>query len=198
MKQQPPNPAPSDPHATETLQTPLPGALDPSEIPQIPLDSEPEDATQALPVQEPGRTAEIAPALLPDAQPAAAFSPRPPAVLLPGASWKPWIALALCLLAAGGGAAYWYLRPEPDDGVIDDVLLPLPPTPTPESVPPELRSYMDQAKGGDARAMHMIALMYWNGLNVRQDRVKGLDWYRKSAAAGDKAAQKELDVIEGK
>ena len=44
----------------------------------------------------------------------------------------------------------------------------------------------------------MVALMYWNGLNVKQDRVKGLGWYRKAVAAGDKAAQQELSVIEGK
>jgi TPR repeat protein len=45
--------------------------------------------------------------------------------------------------------------------------------------------------------MHMIAVMYWNGLNVRQDRVKGLEWYRKAAAAGSTAAQATLKSIEG-
>jgi hypothetical protein len=151
-----------------------------------------------MPVQEPGRTADISPALLPGSQRVPALPLLPKEAPRPGSSWKLWIAAGACVLAAGGGAAYWFLRPAPEDGVVNDVLLPLPPTAAPEPVPPELRSYMDQAKGGDARAMHMIALMYWNGLNVRQDRVKGLDWYQKAAAAGDKAAQKELDVIEGK
>lgn len=206
MKKQSPNstPAPADPLATETQRTALPAALDPSEITLVPLDQEhpfanpePGEGTQALPIQGPGKTADIAPALLLDASRGPVLL-APPGASRPASARKLWAGAALCLLVLAGGAAYWFLRPEPEDGIVNDVLLPLPPTPAPETVPPELRSYLDQAKGGDARAMHMIALMYWNGLNVRQDRVKGLDWYRKAAAAGDKAAQKELAVIEGK
>jgi Sel1 repeat len=99
-------------------------------------------------------------------------------------------------LLAIAGVGYWFLRPESVQ-VPTTEATPSPQSPS-EVVAPELRAYMDQAKGGDAKAMHLIALMYWNGLNVRQDRVKGLDWYQKAATAGDKAAQKELKVIKGK
>jgi TPR repeat protein len=94
------------------------------------------------------------------------------------------VVLAVLVLGAAG---VWIYRARP-------VAAPAagPGSSAPETVPPELRPYLDQAKLGDAKAMHMIALMYWNGLNVRQDRVKGLEWYRKAAAAGSTAAQQFL------
>jgi hypothetical protein len=192
-----PTPEPS-PAPAETVQGHLPGALEASEITVV-LDSEqpePETSTVSMPIRDlpQGKTADIAPALLPDAKPEL---PKP-SPARPASRRALWAGVVLCLLAAGGGAAYWFLRPEPEDGVVNDVLLQPAPEPVAETVPPEIRPYMDQARGGDARAMHMIALMYWNGLNVRQDRAKGLEWYKKAAAAGDAAAQKELAVIEGK
>jgi TPR repeat protein len=113
-------------------------------------------------------------------------------------SLKGWLGLTIGVIAAAGGIAYWLMHSRAVEAPATHVALPSPAQTTPEAVPPEVRSYLDQAKAGDGKAMHMIALMYWNGLNVRQDRVKGLEWYRKAAAAGDKAAQKELAVIEGK
>jgi hypothetical protein len=101
-----------------------------------------------------------------------------------------WVVLGICVVL-GGGTAAWFLwpklRPAADSSVPSKQA-----SSQPETVPPELRTYMEQAKGGDAKAMHMMAVMYWNGLNVRQDRVKGLEWYRKAAAAGSTAAQQFL------
>jgi TPR repeat protein len=45
--------------------------------------------------------------------------------------------------------------------------------------------------------MHMLAVMYYNGLNLPKDREKGLYWYRKAAAQGSDAARAELSAIEG-
>jgi hypothetical protein len=111
-----------------------------------------------------------------------------------GSSLKLWIGLGVLLLLITGGAAYGFLRPtsETREENTSTQTSTGANAATPESVPPELRPYMDQAKAGDAKAMHMIALMYWNGLNVRQDRVKGLAWYHKAAAAGSTAAQQFL------
>ena len=67
---------------------------------------------------------------------------------------------------------------------------------TSTEVPAELRAYFDKANQGDAKAMHMLAVMYYNGLNVRQNREEGLKWYRKAAEAGSQAALKELKQIE--
>ncbi len=152
------------------------------------LSLEPELSTLAMPGKElrPVKTADIPPTLLPGAA-----TPQG----TPRRSLAPWLlgGAAVLLLAAGAGA--WYLWPRLKGSVTATK-----PTeaPAPEPVPPELRPYLAQAQGGDAKAMHMIALMYWNGLNVRQDRVKGLEWYRKAAAAGSTAAREALKTIEGK
>ena len=156
---------------------------------------------KTVPPGGPLKTADISPALLPgnhgETPGEAQGTVRLPAAPRPAGTWKRMLGGGILLLLLATGAATWFLWPrrlakgEAADGAQA-------PSPRPEAVPPELRSYMAQAKGGDAKAMHLIALMYWNGLNVPQDRVKGLDWYRKAAAAGDKAALKELGVIEGK
>jgi hypothetical protein len=198
--------SPAEP--TEVLRPSVASALDPSEITVVlletedpPVDSGPEASVRAVPGEEldRGRTADIPPALLPDAKPGSDAPPATPRKGSPPAgSQKFWLGLIACLLLIGGGATFWFLRSRPAEPPLSETTTQAATPNTPEEAAPELRAYLDQAKAGDAKAMHMIALMYWNGLNVRQDRVKGLDWYRKAVAAGDKAAQKELSVIEGK
>ncbi len=57
--------------------------------------------------------------------------------------------------------------------------------------------YLEQAKAGDAHAMRMLGVMYYYGLDIPQDREKGLYWYRKAAEKGSDAARSELSKIEG-
>jgi TPR repeat protein len=45
--------------------------------------------------------------------------------------------------------------------------------------------------------MRMLGVYYYNGLNVPQDREKGIYWYRKAAEKGSDAARAELNQIEG-
>ena len=45
--------------------------------------------------------------------------------------------------------------------------------------------------------MRMLGVMYYYGLNVPQDREKGLYWYRKAVEKGSDAARSELSKIEG-
>lgn len=66
-----------------------------------------------------------------------------------------------------------------------------------ESVPAGAQAYFEQAKKGDANAMRMLGVMYYYGLNVPQDREKGIYWYRKAAEKGSEAARSELSKIEG-
>jgi Sel1 repeat len=68
--------------------------------------------------------------------------------------------------------------------------------PVDEPVPPAAKAYMQEAEAGSAHAMRMLAVMYYNGLNVPQDRKKGLEWYRRAAEAGSDVAKKELRAIE--
>ena len=109
----------------------------------------------------------------------------------------PWLLAVVTILVLGGAGAAWYLWPrwQPSPSKAKE---PPAEAAAQDPVPPELRPYLAQAQSGDAKAMHMIALMYWNGLNVRQDRAKGLAWYRKAAAAGSTAAQETLKSIDGK
>lgn len=76
------------------------------------------------------------------------------------------------------------------------------PSPPPRPASPQASAsgteiYLEQAKAGDAHAMRMLGVMYYYGLNVPQDREKGLSWYRKAAENGSDAARSELSKIEG-
>jgi len=105
--------------------------------------------------------------------------------------WKLPLILGL-LVVLGGGAYLAFFR---------NSALPLSPKPvvvtTLESVPPAAQATLEQAKAGDVRAMHMLGLMYYNGLNIPQDREKGLYWLRKAAEKGSVGARAELSQIEG-
>lgn len=65
--------------------------------------------------------------------------------------------------------------------------------PTAEEVAPALRGPLAKAQGGDAKAMHLLGTMYYNGLNCPQNREEGLKWLRKAAEAGNKAAKSDLE-----
>ena len=105
--------------------------------------------------------------------------------------WKVPVILG-SLVVLGGGVYLAFFR---------NSALPPSPKPVPahtiESVPPAAQATFEQAKAGDVRAMHMLGLMYYNGLNIPQDREKGLYWLRKAAEKGSVGARVELSQIEG-
>jgi len=122
---------------------------------------------------------------------------------LPGWVWA--------LFGAGGailvGATIWFLigdSDKPSSKIKESPESISTPTATPAAkeettsaeTPAALRPYLEKAREGDAKSMHMLAVMYYNGLNVRQNREEGLKWYRKAAEAGSNAARKELKQIE--
>ena len=65
-----------------------------------------------------------------------------------------------------------------------------------EALPASVQAYVDKAQAGDVNAMRMLGAMYYNGLDVPRDPVKGLAWYRKAAEQGSIAARAELDKLE--
>ena len=93
---------------------------------------------------------------------------------------------AAVLILAGAVASYLRMRPAPAAPGEDAA--------GPEA-PPALRPYLERARTGDASAMRMLGTMYYNGLNVPQDTKEGVRWYRKAAAAGSVAAQKDLEQL---
>ncbi len=188
----PPAPPQEDPSATRLLpvgEPILPIAT------QILLAGTP---TQPDPLDPPRdvRTMQIPPGQL----------PAPSRKGLPMWAWAGMGVLVL-LLAAGG---LWLARPDLLGGSTEAEASPAEPTeaapeaePAPPAektveVPPALRPYLEKAEKGDAAAMRMLAVMYYQGLNVPRDEREGLKWYRKAAEAGSSAAAKDLRAIEGR
>lgn len=107
---------------------------------------------------------------------------------IPGWLWP----AALVSLAGLGAAGYVLIPGGSGPG-------PVPPPdsrPMASSIPSGDLVYLEQAKAGDAHAMRMLGVMYYYGLNVPQDREKGLHWYRQAAAKGSEAARAELVKLE--
>jgi Sel1 repeat len=167
--------------AGRTLKLPL-GAPEPApDSTQRLLLTRPDEAPLRVqkedqPVETAGRTQKL---------PVRPAAPRP-------LGWKVPLGLVLLAGLAGGGVyvAFFRVRPAP----------PAPPpasAPRAEAIPPAALATLEQAEAGDVRAMHLLGLMYYNGLNVPQDREKGLHWLRKAAAQGSAGARAELSQIEG-
>jgi hypothetical protein len=162
-----------DPLATRAMKTnPFPPKPDP-------------DATQALPAGAPPP-----PPVLPAAPGSASTQALPVTGDLPEtrppSRARLWLFGVLAVAILGGSLAYYFLYPA---GEAPAVLR------AKEEVPPVLVPYMDKAKEGDSSAMRMLGTMYYNGLNVQQDRKAGIRWYRKAAAAGSVAAKKDLEQL---
>jgi len=168
--------------------------------PQAPIPPEPApspDATQKLRVgesQDPRSTVKL------DLQPPVMESPgrsTPESSIQRekahsrGLAWK--VPAAVVLVAAAGVGAYLaFFRNAPP--------APGPATSAPsasENLPLGVQAYIDQAKTGDAHAMRMLGVMYYYGLNVPQDREKGLYWYKQAAEKGSDAAREELSKLQG-
>ncbi len=103
------------------------------------------------------------------------------------------VPLILGLLVVLGGGAYLAFSKSTAPPPVPPPVL----APTTEAVPPAARATFEQAKAGDVRSMHLLGLMYYNGLNLPRDREKGLYWLRKAAEKGSDAARAELGQIEG-
>jgi TPR repeat protein len=112
--------------------------------------------------------------------------------------WK--LPLGIGALVLVGTAAYFVLSgrtalPHPASRGAEPVTRAPDPA---EVVPPAARDYLEQARAGDVYAMRILGAYYYYGLNVPQDREKGLYWYRKAAEKGSDAARLELSKIEGR
>lgn len=104
--------------------------------------------------------------------------------------WK--LPVLLGSLVVLGLAAYFLLvRGQAPQAVVE-----APRVAAPAAIPEAAALYLGKAQAGDAHAMRMLGVMYYYGLNVPQDRQKGLDWYRKAAANGSDAARDELKKLE--
>ena len=147
------------------------------------------DATVQMPVGDPGN----AEATTRMTAPPVVLPPSLPVVPAPSIEKPPrprsrmgW-ALGAAVVLLGGAAVFFYLRAQP---------APAAPVSAQEPVPAGVQVYVDRAQAGDSSAMRMLGVMYYYGLNVRQDRDKGLAWYRRAAAQGDPAAREDLAKLQ--
>ena len=167
--------------------------------PQTPSAPEPApspDATQKLPAgvpQDPRSTVRMEglPPVVEDAGRTQKLPP-PPEILRPAAPQgsRLWLTLGgLAVLAVLGGGGYLLF--------FRGTGAPAPlPAAAAETVPAGVQTYLDQARAGDAHAMRMLGVMYYYGLNVPQDREKGIYWYRQAAEKGSDAARKDLAKLQ--
>jgi len=204
-----PVPNPPDPEATQRLTVGVPS--DPFSTQRLNLSANPltdqrpdpaPDATMKLKVGEPGETQKLVLPLDGDPpirvqktdEPARAEGQTQMRPAATGGSRQPipWkMPLAVGCLAGLGVLGYlWLVRaPAPAPPAVHDA-------PPAEPIPAGAQVYLEQAKTGDAHAMRMLGVMYYYGLNVPQDREKGLYWYRKAAEKGSDAARSELARLE--
>ncbi len=112
------------------------------------------------------------------------IQPEPPKPL----SWKLPLALGALVVVGAAGLLMSSRGASP---------APVPSAaPRSEPAPVGAEVYFAQARAGDAHAMRMLGVMYYYGLNVPQDREKGLYWYRKAAEKGSDVARGELNKLE--
>jgi TPR repeat protein len=187
---------PEDPGQTQRLE--LPKHLTAHETQKLPLPELPGDPrqTQKLPMS-PGGDPPIR--LQKVDQPAGAEGQTLKLVLRPQAPrrsrWLLPVGLAGLLVLAA--AAYGLRSRQPSPQTPGEPGVGMTQGGGTEPVPPAAQVYLEQAQAGDAHAMRMLGAMYYYGLNVPQDRDKGLYWYRKAAEKGSDAARAELSKLEG-
>jgi Meckel syndrome type 1 protein len=141
------------------------------------------------------------------AHPKAAPGPARPASEEPkGASGLLWAGVIVGIALLGGGLWAWNLgwfglnarpvpRPSGEPGATPA------PAPKPEAdeaanVPEQMRPAYEKALAGDPNAMRFLGVCYVNGLGVPANLAEGLKWYRRAAAAGSAAAQRDLQALE--
>lgn len=188
--------APSDPFSTQRLNLSASPTADPAADPTT-------KATVKLKFGEPGETQKLVLPLAGDPpirvqktdEPARAegqtqMRPANTAGARQPIRWKMPLAVA-CLAGLGILGYLWLVRgPAPIPPAAMHEVAPA------EPIPAGAQVYLEQAKTGDAHAMRMLGVMYYYGLNVPQDREKGLYWYRKAAEKGSDAARAELARLE--
>lgn len=163
--------------------------------PPLPPEQSPSpEATVRLRLGEPQDPHSTVKLDLPSVETDPGLTPKPPlppeSAASRGLGWKITGTVG-ALVVVGLGAYLFFFR-----GRSAPAPVPAPSAPAAENLPPGVQSYLDQAKAGDAHAMRMLGVMYYYGLNVPQDREKGLYWYRQAAEKGSDAAREELSKLQ--
>jgi hypothetical protein len=189
---------------------PAPGASRPVPAPPDSKPAEPvvEHTAIVTPLSVPGYPDRHAPAppsqprfqTKPIAQPVRPSSP----IHIPAAtqtspaasSLKIWISMAIGFLLLVIGGIYFAFLKTPSKTNFPLVILPSQTGAPSLPVPADMQGTLAQAKAGDSKAMHMLGVSFYYGLNVPQNKAEGLRWMRKAAEAGNEKAKADLRQME--
>ncbi len=182
-------PPESKPKQTRPVEHAVSGAL-PS-VPGYPdrrvPTSVPEPKFQTKPMDRPASPVRLA---------SPAYVPIASQDLPAGSLSKIWISGAIgALLLVIGGVYFTFFRP-PLNTKSPLITLPNQTAEPILPVPTDMQGTLAQAKAGDSKAMHMLGVSFYYGLNVPQNRAEGLRWMRKAAAAGNEKAKSDLRQME--
>ncbi len=154
--------------------------------PQPPAPQPPATKFQTKPIPSPVRLPSPAPI------------PRVPKVTPADSSSKAWIPVAIgLLLLVIGGIYFAFFRTSLKTNT---PLVALPGQTAEPSLPvaADMQGTLAQAKAGDSKAMHMLGVSFYYGLNVPQNKAEGLRWMRKAAEAGNEKAKSDLRQMESR
>ena len=104
------------------------------------------------------------------------------------------MAIGILLLVIGG--IYFAFLKTPSKTNLPLVILPSQTGAPSLPVPADMQGTLAQAKAGDSKAMHMLGVSFYYGLNVPQNKAEGLRWMRKAAEAGNEKAKADLRQME--
>ena len=174
--------------ATVPVKRPTPPPVSPPSVPGYPDRKVPaplpEPKFQTKPIASPIKL--VIPAPIPMA----------PQAIPAESSSKMWIPVAIgILLLIIGGIYFAFFRTSLKMN-LPLVTLPNQATEPSLSVPADMQGTLAQAKGGDSKAMHMLGVSFYYGLNVPQNKAEGLRWMRKAAGAGNEKAKSDLRQME--
>ncbi len=121
-----------------------------------------------------------------------------------GASGLLWAGVIAGIAVVGGGVWAWNMgwlggKPKPKTPAGEGPGSPTPPKVEADegaNLPEQMRPAYEKALAGDPNAMRFLGVCYVNGLGVPANRTEGLKWYRRAAAAGSAAAQRDLQALE--
>lgn len=176
---EPMEPKVAEPKAKATFAPPSVSGYVDRQVPQLP-----ETKYQTKPFANPARP--ISPARIPMA----------PQAIPADISSKIWVPVAIgVLLLVIGGIYFAFFRTSLKTNS-PLVTLPIQTAEPSLPVPPKMQGDLAKARAGDAKAMHMLGVSFFYGLDVRQNKAEGLRWMRKAAEAGNEKAKSDLRQME--
>ncbi|MBL0313437.1 MAG: hypothetical protein IPP78_12150 [Holophagaceae bacterium] len=185
-----PEPKPAEPLAVVASPS-VPGYPDR----QVPVPA-PESKFQTKPIENPNKPENVERPVRPVKQVSPAYVPMPAQSTPQESSSKLWIPVAIAVLLLVIGGIYFAFFKTSQKTSSPLVILPSQAKEPGLPVPASMQGTLAQAKAGDSKAMHMLGVSFYYGLNVPQNKAEGLRWMQKAVDAGNEKARSDLRQME--